>query len=179
MAPERGLHNLRMTVYLLRLLLGSKTSVRHAALVYRLERSLAVWADVHVFDAALSRSEQAPGQAAIRPLEEALEVYRGPLLADSGWRWVEQIRLRYRSRAVRAFLRLADLVAPLDLARSDRLAEQALGLQQDSQAAYEQLLRNARARHDLATVHDLTRRYHQATTQPPPLDRLPRALRAI
>jgi DNA-binding SARP family transcriptional activator len=143
---------------LLRVLLGDKTSVRHAALVYRLERGLAVWADVHAFDAALSRSRQAL-EAAVRGLEDALELYRGPLLADTGWRWVEPYRQAYEVRAAEAMLRLAELVAPVDLARSDVLAEQVLTLQSDSQAAYEQLLRNARVRRDPAAVRDLTQRY--------------------
>jgi DNA-binding SARP family transcriptional activator len=158
MAPERSMHNLRMTVYLLRVMLGGKASVRHAALMYRLERSLAGWADVHAFDAALSRSRLAP-EAAMRGLEEALELYRGPLLADTGWQWVEPFREEYQARAAGAMLRLAELVAPVDLSRSDGLAEQVLNLQADSQAAYEHLLRNARARRDLTAVHDLTQRY--------------------
>ncbi|MBV8714914.1 MAG: hypothetical protein JO020_34370 [Chloroflexi bacterium] len=146
MAPERSLHNLRMTVYLLRVMLGSKTSLRHAALAYRLDPGLAVWADVQAFDAALARSRQAVDDVAVRSLEEAVDLYRGPLLADTGWLWVESFREAYASRMVDALLRLALLVAPADLHRSDALAEQVLALEPDNPAAQELLQRNARTR---------------------------------
>jgi DNA-binding SARP family transcriptional activator len=159
MTPERSMHNLRMTVYLLRVMLGSKACVRHAALAYRLEPGLAVWADVQAFDAALSRSRQVSGELVIRGLEQALGLYRGPLLAGTGWQWLEPYRGAYETRATEAMLRLAQLVAPADLARSDALAEQALAVESGCQAAYDQLVRNARARRDPAAVHDLTQRY--------------------
>lgn len=107
MAPDRSLHNLRMTVYLLRVMLGGKDAVRHAALAYRLDPNLAVWADVQAFDAALARARQAVPELAARSLEEALDLYRGPLLADTGWVWVESYRDIYARRASDARLRLA------------------------------------------------------------------------
>ena len=159
MTPERGLHNLRMTVYLLRSMLGSKTAVRYAALAYQLEPTLTVWADVHAFDAAISRARKSTGDLAVRSLDEALGLYRGALLADTGWRWVDSFREDYRARAADALLRLALLIAPADLARSDALAEQVLTLDPDNRPAYEQLLRNARIRRDPAAAQSVAERY--------------------
>jgi DNA-binding SARP family transcriptional activator len=159
MTRERSLHNLRMTVYLLRTMLGGKTAVRYAALAYRLDPSLTVWADIYAFDAAISRARKSAGEVAVRSLDEALGLYRGPLVADTGWRWVEPFREEYRARAADALLRLALLIAPDDPVRSDTLAEQVLTLDPDNRTAYEQLLRNARVRRDPVAARDLAERY--------------------
>jgi DNA-binding SARP family transcriptional activator len=163
LAPHRAQHNLRMTAYMLRGFLGGKASVRHARLVYRLAPRLDIWTDTQAFDAAVLRSRQASGPAAQQALEEALAVYRGPLLADSGWDWVAPARAMYRSRATAAALRLSGMLAGEDPPRSDALAEWALAVDPISEPAYEQLLRNAQARRDTPAAREVTRRYREMT----------------
>jgi DNA-binding SARP family transcriptional activator len=159
MAPERALHNLRMTAYLLRRFLGTKAAVRHATLNYRLAPQVDVWVDVRAFETALSDARGATDAGVVRALENALDLYRGPLLGDTGWSWVEPFRLAFQSRAATAALRLADLLAPSDLARSSAFAERAVAIEPSNEAAYERLIRNAQARHDAGALHDAVRRY--------------------
>jgi ATP/maltotriose-dependent transcriptional regulator MalT/DNA-binding SARP family transcriptional activator len=161
LAPQRAQHNLRMTAYVLRGFLGGKAAVQHARLAYRVAPRLEVWTDTHAFDAALLRSRQTTGAAAQAALEEALGLYRGPLLADSGWEWVAPARAIYQARATAAALRLAGLLAGVDGRRSDALAEWALAVDPLSEPAYEQLLRNAQARRDLPAEREITRRYQE------------------
>src|SRR5207248_8779730 len=95
MQPDRAQHNLRMAVYLLRRLLGSKAAVRHATLVYGLAPYLDMWVDVRAFDASLRRARGAIGQSAAEALSDAIQLYTGPLLEDTGWGWVEPFRHTY------------------------------------------------------------------------------------
>jgi DNA-binding SARP family transcriptional activator len=159
MEPERAQHNLRMAVYLLRRFLGSKTAVRHATLAYGLAPQLDLWVDARTFDAALNRARGAVGPPALHALDGALELYRGPLLADAGWEWVDPFRRTYATRATEATLRLSELLAATDPARSNALAEQVLAVQPDNDAAFEQLIRNAVARRDTAAREAALRRY--------------------
>jgi DNA-binding SARP family transcriptional activator len=165
LAPERAQHNLRMTAYVLRHILGDKAAVRHTRLTYRLAPRLKVWTDVQAFEEALLRSRQLSGERAIAALEEALRLYRGPLLADTGWQWVEPLRARYQTQATAAALRLSGLLAAQDRERSDALAEWTLAIEPASEAAYEQLLHNAQARQDGAAARLLTQRYQDMTRQ--------------
>ncbi|HYY88402.1 MAG TPA: hypothetical protein VFA49_06390 [Chloroflexota bacterium] len=158
LSTERAQHNLRMTAYLLRGFLG-KAAVRHSRLTYQLAPRLEVWTDTRAFDDAVQRARQLSGEGAIAALDDARRLYRGPLLADTGWDWVDPLRVSYQARATAVALRLASLVAGVDAARSDALAEWALALDPASEAAYVQLMHNARSRRDAAGRRELTRRY--------------------
>ena len=81
------------------------------------------------------------------------------------WRWVEDARAEYRDKYVDAALQLANVVASSDLTRSDYLAESALAIAPGHDMAYEQLIENARTRHDVQTVRRLVKRYEQAAAQ--------------
>ena len=59
MTVKRGQHNLRMTAYLLRRLLGDKASLRYVAEAYQLEPQFDLWADVRAFDKAIARAHVA------------------------------------------------------------------------------------------------------------------------
>jgi DNA-binding SARP family transcriptional activator len=109
--PERARHNLRMTAYLLRRLLGSKPAVQRKGANYLLAPQLELWSDVHEFDAGLRRARVAPAEAARTELEAVIKLYRGALLAEVEWAWVDPFRLTYQTRFVDAALRLADLKA--------------------------------------------------------------------
>ena len=114
MPREKALHNLQMAAYSLRNDLGSKAAVRYGARSYQLNPQLELVADVRDFDAALRRARGSTGDALIAALTRAVELYRGPLLADAAWHWLEPVRLDYRSRYVAAALQLADVLAPID-----------------------------------------------------------------
>src|SRR5207302_1071304 len=88
-----------------------------------------------------------------------------PLLADAAWDWIDPVRLEYRSRYVSAALQLADLLAPVDLARSDGLAEAVLSEAPETDGAYERLIQNARQRRDQSAFRRLAKRYIQAAAQ--------------
>jgi len=146
----RAHHNLRMAAYVLRRQLGAKAALRHVGEAYQLESRLALWADVRVFDSALARARGGPPAAVRAELEEAIEVYRGPLLAGVDADWVATWRMAYQERAVAALLRLAELVADGDA--SDALAERVLALDPDHEGAFERLIANARQRRDRARL---------------------------
>jgi LuxR family transcriptional regulator, maltose regulon positive regulatory protein len=165
MGPQRALHNLRMTAYLLRRLLGSKATVRYAGASYQLAPQLELWADVREFDAALGRARRSTGEAARAELNAAVALYRGPLLAEAGWPWVDAYRLDYQTRLVEAALQLADLEARTDPSRSDALAEQVLAVEPDNEAAYERLLANAQARRNGPGYHRVVHRYQRAAAR--------------
>jgi ATP/maltotriose-dependent transcriptional regulator MalT/DNA-binding SARP family transcriptional activator len=165
MQPERALHNLQMAASTLRKELGSKAGVRYNAHTYQLSPQLEVLADVRDFDAALAKARVATGDALIQALSRALALYRGPLLADAGWDWLEEVRLDYRSRYVSAAMQLADIVAPIDPARSDSLAEEVLAVAPETDVAYERLLQNARELGDATTLRRVAKRYAQAAAQ--------------
>lgn len=165
MAPQRALHNQQMAAYLLRRWLGSKAALRYHAGTYQLNPQIELWADVRVFDTALARAHSASEEGLIQTLSRAVELYRGPLLADVGWLWVEPFRMAYRSRFTSAALQLADLLAQADPARSDGLAERVLAAESDNEAAFERLLVNARSRGDLLAAHRLARRYEESAQQ--------------
>ena len=97
-------------------------------------------ADVRDFDLALSKARGAAVDALIDALSRAIALYRGPLLADAAWDWLEPVRLDYRSRYVSAALQLADVLASTDAARSDALAEQVLAEAPETDIAYERLI---------------------------------------
>ncbi len=164
MAPQRGVHNLQMAAYLLRRLLGSKAAVRYAAGTYQLAPQLELWADARAFDAAMARSHSAVGEGALEPLESAVRLYRGRLLADAAWAWAEAPRLVYEHHFVAAALRLAGLLATTEPTRSDALAEQAIALEPENEAGYERLIDNAAARGDGTLARQAARRYRRAAT---------------
>lgn len=165
MPRESALHNLQMAAYSLRKDLGSKAAVRYGARTYQLNPQLELLADVRDFDAALSRARGAIGEKLIQALSTAVELYRGPLIADAAWEWLEPVRLDYQSRYVSAALQLADITAASDLARSDGLAEAVLAVAPEIDLAYERLLQNARQRRDLNGLRRIAKRYEQAATQ--------------
>jgi DNA-binding SARP family transcriptional activator len=165
MQRESALHNLQMAAYSLRKDLGSKAAVRYGARTYQLNPQLELLADVRDFDAALARARGATGETLVHSLAKALELYRGPLLADAAWDWLEPVRLDYRSRYVSAALQLADTLAAADPARSDGLAEQVLAVAPDTDMAYERLMQNARQRRDQNAMRRIARRYEQAAAQ--------------
>lgn len=165
MRRQRALHNLQMAAYSLRDDLGSKAAVRYGARSYQLNPQLELSADVRTFEAALARSRGATGETLIQALSKALELYRGPLLAEAAWHWLEPVRLDYRSRYVSAALQLADALAPLDAARSNGLAEQVLAVAPETDVAYERLIQNARRARDHNAFRRLVRRYEQAGLQ--------------
>jgi hypothetical protein len=72
------------------------------------------------------------------------------------------VRLEYRQRYVSAALQLADALAPADLPRSDRLAEDVLAVAPETDLAYERLILNAKTRRDTHAVRRLRNRYEQA-----------------
>jgi DNA-binding SARP family transcriptional activator len=117
------------------------------------------------FDAALARARGATGEALNQALSNVVELYRGPLLADAAWHWLEPVRMEYRSRFVTAALQLADLLAPLDQARSDGLAEAVVSDAPETDLAYERLIQNARQRRDQNAVRRHVKRYEQAAAQ--------------
>jgi two-component SAPR family response regulator len=165
MPRESALHNLQMAAYSLRKDLGSKAAVRYGARTYQLNPQLELVADVRDFDAALSRARGAVGEKLIQALSTAVELYRGPLIADAAWEWLEPVRLDYQSRYVSAALQLSDITAASDVARSDGLAEAVLAVAPELDLAYERLLQNARQRRDLNGLRRIAKRYEQAATQ--------------
>jgi LuxR family maltose regulon positive regulatory protein len=164
MPREGALHNLQMATYSLRKDLGAKATVRYGAKSYQLNPQLELVADVRDFDAALARARSTSGDARIAALTTALELYRGPLLADMAWLWLEPFRLEYRTRFVETALQLADLAAPLDPARSTALAERVLEVAPETDLAYVRLILNARQLQDEAGIRRLVRRYERAAT---------------
>ena len=165
MPRERALHNLQMAAYSLREDLGSKAAVRYGAHTYQLNPQLELVADVRAFDAALARARGATSDTLIQALARAVELYRGPLLADAAWHWLEPVRHDYQSRYVSAALQLADVLAPTDLVRSDGLAEDVLAVAPETDMAYERMLQNARQRRDHMAVRRIGKRYEQAAAQ--------------
>src|SRR5207302_2442588 len=123
MAREAGLHNLQQAAYALRKDLESKAAVRYGARTYQLSPQLVLVADVRDFDTSLAKARGATGDALIQSLSKALELYKGPLLADAAWRWLEATRLDYCTRYVSASLQLPDVPAPLDAPLPDRPAD--------------------------------------------------------
>jgi LuxR family transcriptional regulator, maltose regulon positive regulatory protein len=165
MAPQRALHNLQMAAYLLRRWLGSKAALRYSAGTYQLNPQIELWADVRVFDAALARAHSASEENVIQTLERAVELYRGPLLADVAWLWVDTLRMTYRSRFASAALQLADLISTTDPAGSDGLAERIIAIEPENEAAYERLLLNARGRGDVLAARRIAHRYEEAAVR--------------
>jgi ATP/maltotriose-dependent transcriptional regulator MalT/DNA-binding SARP family transcriptional activator len=164
MLRESALHNLQQAAYALRKDLG-KLAVHYGARTYQLNPRLVLIADVRSFDAALVKARGATGDALTQALSRALELYRGPLLADAAWDWLEPVRLEYRSRYVSAALQLADVLAPIGSSRSDEMAERVLAEAPDTDMAYERLIHNARARGEDNAVRRLVKRYEQAAAQ--------------
>jgi hypothetical protein len=87
------------------------------------------------------------------------------LLADAAWHWLEPVRHDYRSRFVSAGLQLADILAPINAARSDSLAEEVLVAAPETEVAFERLIQNAQQRRDHNAVRRLAKRYEQAAAQ--------------
>jgi LuxR family maltose regulon positive regulatory protein len=165
MPRESAKHNLQMAVYSLKKDLDSSAAVRYSARAYQLNPQLEVLADVREFEAALATARGANGSQLVTSLSRAVELYKGPLLADAAWDWLEPVRLQYRSRYVSAAVQLADVLAPTDSARSDRLAEELLAVAPETDLAYERLIHNARLRRDGAALRRLQNRYFQAAAQ--------------
>jgi ATP/maltotriose-dependent transcriptional regulator MalT len=162
---EKALHNLQMAASSLRKLLESKVAVRYSTGMYQLDPRIELIADVREFDNSLSKARGAAGDQLMQALSKAVELYRGPLLADAAWDWLEPVRLEYRSRYVDAALRLADIYAPLDMSRSDALAEDVLMAAPDTDMAYERLMQNARQRRDQNAMRLIAKRYTHAASQ--------------
>ena len=118
MSPERALHNLQMAAYSLREDLGSKAAVRYGVRTYQLNPQLELVADVRAFDLALARARGAAGDMLIQALSQAVDLYRGPLLANVAWHWLEPVRLDYQSRYVSAALQ--SHLCPACCAAADR-----------------------------------------------------------
>jgi LuxR family maltose regulon positive regulatory protein len=165
MKRERALHNLQMSASSLRKQLASKAAVRYSAKTYQLNPQIELVADVREFDAAWARALGATGEAYAQALYRVRDLYRGPLLADAAWNWLEPVRLDYRTRHAAAVVRLADALAPIDLERSDAMAEEALNAAPETELAYERLLQNARQRRDHAAMRRILKRYEQAAAQ--------------
>lgn len=165
MKHERALHNLQMAASSLRKLLGSKAAVRYSAKMYQLNPQIELIADVREFDAALTRARGTTGNTSTQALFRARELYRGAVLEDAAWSWLESVRLEYRTRYVTAVLQLADGLAVTDPGRSDALAEEALDVAPETELAYERLMQNARQRRDLQAVRRIYKRYKQAAAQ--------------
>jgi DNA-binding SARP family transcriptional activator len=165
MPRESALHNLQMAAYSLRKDLGSKAAVRYGARTYQLNPQLELLADVREFDAALTRARGATSDTLIQSLTKALELYRGPLMADAAWDWLEPVRLDYRQRYVSAALQLTDVLAAIDSNRSDGLAEQILAVAPETDMAYERLMQNARERRDTNAMRRIAKRYEQAAAK--------------
>ena len=165
MPREKALHNLQMAAYSLRGDLGSKAAVRYGARSYQLNPQLELVADVRDFDAALAKARGGTGEALVQSLSRALALYRGPLLADAAWAWLDPVRLDYRSRYVSAALQLADVLAARDPARSDGLAEQVLAEAPETDLAYERLMENARRRRDQHAMRRIAKQYEHAARQ--------------
>jgi LuxR family maltose regulon positive regulatory protein len=165
MPREKALHNLQMAAYSLRNDLGSKAAVRYGARSYQLNPQLELVADVRDFDAALRRARGAVGDPLVQWLSRAVDLYRGPLLPDAAWDWLDPARLDYRSRYVSAALQLADTFAPVDSARSDAYAEQALAQAPETDIAYERLTENALRRGDKNALRLAVKRYLEAAGQ--------------
>jgi two-component SAPR family response regulator len=151
-----------MAAYSLRNDLGSKAAVRYGARSYQLNPRLELLADVHQFDEALGKARGASGDQLVQWLTRAVELYRGPLLAEAAWDWLDPVRLDYRSRYVSAALQLADVLASVDSGRSDAYAERALAEAPETDIAYECLIENARRRGDRNAVRRTVNRYVQA-----------------
>jgi hypothetical protein len=66
---------------------------------------------------------------------------------------------------VNAALQLAEVLAPLDVARSDGLAEAVLAIAPETDEGYERLILNARRARDLNVIRRLIRRYEKAAAQ--------------
>jgi DNA-binding SARP family transcriptional activator len=165
MPRESALHNLQMAAYSLRKDLGSKAAVRYGARTYQLNPQLELVADVRDFDMALAKTRGATGETVTQALARALGLYRGPLLADAAWDWIEPVRLDYRSRYASAALQLADILALTDVVRSDGLAEQVLTVAPETDMAYERLMQNARQRRDQNAMRRIAKRYEHAASQ--------------
>ena len=120
---------------------------------------------MRAFDDALAKSRTVPREQVIEVLEGAVDIYRGPLLADVSWPWVEVLRQKYQSRFVDAALRLAELLAATNPVRSDQLAEQVVALEPENEVGYERLIRNAEKRGDTLAVRRTARAYEQAAAQ--------------
>jgi DNA-binding SARP family transcriptional activator len=165
MKRQRALHNLQMAAYSLRDDLGSKAAVRYGAHSYQLNPQLELVADVRAFEASLTRARGATGDTLIQALSRAVELYRGPLLAEAAWQWLDPVRLDYRARYVTAALQLADVLAPVDVTRSAGLAEAVLSVAPETDMAYERLIQNARRSRDFDALRRLIRRYEKAAVQ--------------
>jgi len=101
----------------------------------------------------------------MQALTRACELYKGPLIPDAAWPWLEVLRNDYLKRYVDAALQLADLVAPLDVARSDGYARSILAAAPETELAYERLIRNARQVGDLDSANRVIKQYLHAAEE--------------
>lgn len=85
------------------------------------------WLDVATFDAAVVRAERDTADGGLAALREAIELYRGDLLAGCYDEWLVGERERFLQRYLAALARLAELLEVQgDLARAIEHAEQLL-----------------------------------------------------
>jgi ATP/maltotriose-dependent transcriptional regulator MalT/DNA-binding SARP family transcriptional activator len=162
MPEQRALHNLQMTTYLLRRMLGGKPAVRYTNGTYQLWLQLDLWVDAREFDTELERARLAPADAAAQALRRAVDLYQGPLLPGIARDWADTARATYQLRFVNAALRLADLLTRDHPDESNALAERVLDVALENEAAYRRLLENAHAAGDVASVARIARRYRTA-----------------
>lgn len=112
--------------------------------------------DLDRFDDLLLRSETAPRQERLEILTEAVAISHGPLLEDARYdEWVQEDRLVYEDRTVRAHLDLAvDWLVEGERSACLRHAELALARDRYSEEAYRLVML---ANHGLGR-HDAVRR---------------------
>lgn len=90
---------------------NSRRFIEKTGDVFRLEPG-AWWIDVHDFERLVNEAERTidPSRA-IERLRKAVELYKGNFCHDAYYSWAEPVRERYRSLAVRACARLAELLS--------------------------------------------------------------------
>jgi DNA-binding SARP family transcriptional activator len=155
----RAQANVQMTAYLLRGLLGTRLAVPHRRGRYTLAPELVAWSDLQVVDEAVKRASVAPPPEARRQLQTAVDAYRGDLLVDMPWDWVDPFRAHYRTTMIETLLRLIDAIPRDETTTWRELIERTLNLEPDNEAAFEHLLAAARARGDALTELSIQRRY--------------------
>ena len=109
------------------------------------------WLDVAAFEQAVARADSAAATDSLADLREAVELYRGDLLAGSYEEWLDAERERLRQRHIATLVRLIDLLeARGDLGQAIPHAERLLRHDPLNEATYRLLMRLHDARGDRA-----------------------------
>lgn len=149
MLVERGLHNLRNTTWEARRLLGSKRALHVAQSTIGLAPQEEVWVDVRAFQAAVQAARSARStDEAIRHMEEAVDLYRGPLLEEKEWPWLAGLRTAMASTFADVALRLGGHLLGRDPRAAEELVKRVLAEHPTSLPALTLAARAARARGD-------------------------------